>query len=65
MAPHAVYLSMGDEVFINFKANVFERNRMYGRLVYVIKKNFRVEIGYISQILENSKRDQMQNIVIQ
>ncbi|MCF8323791.1 MAG: hypothetical protein K9I84_02445 [Leadbetterella sp.] len=38
---------------------------MYGRLVYVIKKNFRVEIGYISQILENSKRDQMQNIVIQ
>ena len=60
MAPQAVYISMSDELFINSKANVFDRNRLYGGLGYVINKNLRVEIGYMSQILENSKRGQMQ-----
>lgn len=60
MAPQAVYLSMSNELFINSKANVFDRNRLYGGLGYVINKNLRVEIGYMSQILENSKRGQMQ-----
>jgi hypothetical protein len=60
MAPQAVYLSMSDELFINAKANVFDRNRLYGGLGYVINKNLRVELGYMSQMLENSRRGQMQ-----
>ncbi len=60
MASQAVYLSMSDEMFINAKANVFDRNRLYGGLGYVINKNLRVELGYMSQMLENSKRGQLQ-----
>jgi Protein of unknown function (DUF2490) len=60
MAPKAVYLSMSDEAFINAKSNVFDRNRLYGGLGYVIDKNLRVELGYMSQMLENSNRGQLQ-----
>lgn len=60
MTPQAVYLSMSDEVFINAKANVFDRNRLFGGLGYIINKNLRVELGYMSQMLENSKRGQLQ-----
>lgn len=60
MTPQAIYLSMSDEVFINAKANVFDRNRLFGGLGYVINKNLRVELGYMSQMLENSKRGQLQ-----
>ena len=48
MAPQGVYLSMSNEVFIIAKANVFDLNRLYGGIGYVINKNLRVEIGYMS-----------------
>jgi hypothetical protein len=60
MAPQVVYLSMSDDLFINSKANVFDRNRLYGGFGYVINKSLRVELGFMSQMLENSRRGQMQ-----
>lgn len=60
MSPKSLYLSFSDEAFINSKSNVFDRNRLYGGLGYLINKNLRLELGYMSQMLENSKRGQLQ-----
>lgn len=60
MAPKAVYLSLSDEAFINSKSNVFDRNRLYGGVGYVINKNLRFELGYMSQMLEKTERGQLQ-----
>lgn len=54
------YLSAYNEVFINAESPLFDRNRLYGALGYVINKNFKVEAGFMAQTLENSNRNQFQ-----
>ncbi len=56
------YLSAYNEIFLNGQSSVFDRNRIYGGLGYQIKKNWKVEVGYMNQVLENSGRDQI-NII--
>ena len=60
MSRNAVYLSAYNEVFLNTRSPVFDRNRLYGALGYVINKNFRTELGFMAQTLENSNRNQFQ-----
>ena len=52
------YLSAYNEIFLNTKSSVFDRNRLYGGLGYQLSKNIRLEAGYMNQFFETSGRDQ-------
>jgi len=56
------YLSAYNEIFINSKSAVFDRDRLYGGFGYHLNKNTRLELGYMNQFFENGKRDQI-NII--
>ena len=56
--PSKFYLSAYNEIFLNTKSSVFDRNRVYGGLGYQLSKNVRIEAGYMNQIFEASSRDQ-------
>jgi len=56
------YLSAYNEIFLNTKSSVFDRNRVYGGIGYKINKNIRIETGYMNQFFETSGRDQF-NII--
>ena len=60
MDKNAIYLSFYNELFINGKTPLFDRNRLYGALGYVINKNVKVETGFMAQTLENFNRNQFQ-----
>lgn len=61
--PKTYYLSAYNEIFLNDRGNVFDRNRIYGALGYKISKSVRVELGYMTQVFERGSRDQL-NIVV-
>lgn len=58
------YLSAYNEIFLNGESNVFDRNRIYGGLGYKVKKGFKIELGYMSQVFETSSRDQINIITL-
>ena len=60
---NAVYLSSYNEIFINAESPLFDRNRLYGALGFVINKNFKVEAGFMTQTLEKSNRNQFQIVI--
>lgn len=60
MLPKTFYTSLYNEIFIHFNSPVFDRNRSYGALGYVINKNLRIEAGYMNQLQENKNRGQIQ-----
>lgn len=60
MLPKTLYASVYNEIFLHFNTPVFDRNRVYGALGYVINKNMRIEAGYMNQIQENRNRGQIQ-----
>ncbi|MCY0969352.1 DUF2490 domain-containing protein [Chryseobacterium wangxinyae] len=60
MLPKTLYLSAYNEIFLNLDSTVFDRNRVYGALGFVISKNMRIEAGYMNQIQENKNRGQIQ-----
>ena len=62
MDKNTLYASVYNEIFLNSKSPFFDRNRIYGGLGFVINKNFRIETGYMKQILEKSDRGQFQII---
>lgn len=57
-----LYLSAYNEIFLNSKSAIFDRNRVYGGLGYNLNKNIRFELGYMNQFFENNSRDQI-NII--
>lgn len=56
------FLSAYNEIFLNTESSVFDRNRIYGGIGYRVSKNLRFELGYMSQVFENSSRDQLNMI---
>ena len=54
-----LYLSAYNEIFLNSKSAIFDRNRLYGGLGYQFSKQLRLEIGYMNQFFETSSRDQI------
>lgn len=60
MLPKTLYISAYNEIFLNLDSPVFDRNRVYGALGFVINKNMRIEAGYMNQIQENKNRGQVQ-----
>jgi Protein of unknown function (DUF2490) len=60
---NAIYISTYNEIFINTEKPIFDRNRLYGALGFVIDKNFKIEAGFMAQTLENSNRNQFQIVI--
>lgn len=52
---HPIFAAVYDEVFINFGKdvayNIFDQNRLYGAIGYTISPTFKVELGYLYQII--------------
>jgi hypothetical protein len=59
----AWYLSAYNEVFLHADGPVFDRDRIYGALGYVLKKDLRLEVGYMSQIMEKRSKGQFQVVL--
>ncbi|WP_420838776.1 DUF2490 domain-containing protein [Aestuariivivens sediminis] len=57
-----LYISAYNEIFLNTKSSVFDRNRLYGGLGYKVSDAVKIEIGYMNQFFETSGRDQL-NII--
>lgn len=57
-----LYLSLYNEIFLNTKSSVFDRNRVFVGLGYKFSDNLRMELGYMNQYFETSGRDQI-NII--
>lgn len=57
-----LYISAYNEIFLNTKSSVFDRNRVYGGLGYTFSKQLRLELGYMNQFFETSGRDQVNMI---
>lgn len=62
-AENKFYLSCYNEIFLNSRADVFDRNRTYGGLGYKLSKRLKVELGYMNQFLNSGNRDQV-NILL-
>jgi hypothetical protein len=52
---------MYNEIFLNTKSSVFDRNRVYGGLGYKFSKILRLELGYMYKFFETSGRYQINN----
>lgn len=57
------YLSAYNEIFLNTKSAIFDRNRLYAGIGYHLNKNIRLEAGYMNQFFETSGRDQL-NLIL-
>ncbi|WP_194508628.1 DUF2490 domain-containing protein [Psychroserpens luteus] len=54
-----LYISLYNEIFLNTRSSVFDRNRVYGGLGYKFSNALRFELGYMNQFFETSGRDQI------
>lgn len=52
------FLSAYNEIFLNTKNVVFDRNRLYGALGYKLNNNLKFELGYMNQFFNIGGRDQ-------
>ena len=59
LVPNTIYLSAYNEIFINAKNQLFDRNRIYGGLGYKVSNNLKLEIGYMNQRFFVGNRDQI------
>lgn len=58
MIDRAFYLSSYNEIFLNHKDNVFDRNRLYGGVGFKFNNLVKFEVGYMKQFLNSGNRDQ-------
>lgn len=64
----AVYLAFYNELFLNGQRDIgnggsveiFDRDRIYGGLGYAVKKQFKVQLGYMRQITNSWDKGQLQ-----
>lgn len=54
-----LYVSLYNEIFLNTKSSIFDRNRVFGGLGYKFSEALRFELGYMNQFFETSGRDQI------
>lgn len=60
MVNKALYLSLYNEIFIQPKSPVFDRDRVYGAIGYVFSSHLKAEAGYMAQLLASGNRTQFQ-----
>lgn len=53
------YFSAYNELFLNTESTIFDRDRIYVGLGFKVNDNIKIETGYMSQLFENSSRDQL------
>ena len=63
MDKNAVYLSAYNEIFINRQGPLYDRNRFYGAIGYVINKHMKAEAGFMAQTLATANRNQFQLVL--
>lgn len=63
MNAKTIYLSVYNEIFLNAENSIFDRNRLYGALGYVINNSIKMEAGFMAQTLENTNRTQFQIVL--
>lgn len=51
----ALFLSFYDEVFLNFSASPYDRNRLYGAIGYQLTPSLNLQLGYLAQNVVNTK----------
>ncbi len=56
------YISAYNEIFLNTKTSIFDRNRVYVGIGYRINNSIKIEAGYMNQFFETTSRDQF-NII--
>jgi hypothetical protein len=67
-SPKTTYLALYNELFINGQRNIgdgrsgeiFDPNRTYAALGYVLKDNLKVQLGYMRQVTDSWSKDQIQ-----
>ena len=68
MDQKTIYLALYNELFINGQRNIgngntveiFDRNRLYTALGYIIKKGLRIQLGVMNQTTDNWSKNQLQ-----
>lgn len=60
LVENTLYFSTYNEIFINGQGTLYDRNRLYGALGYQISNSFRVDVGTMAQIYQDSYRPQFQ-----
>jgi Protein of unknown function (DUF2490) len=60
MSAKTMYVSAYNEIFLNDEKPVFNQDRVYGAVGWVINKNLRTELGVMTQIFENRNKSQLQ-----
>ena len=61
--PGTVFLVAYDEIFLNPKGPVFERNRVYGGVGYQFNKHLFLQVGYVNQANYNYTASQGQFVL--
>ncbi len=65
MEKGAIFLSLYDEIFVNFGKNVnyniFDQNRFYGAVGYQFLKNANIQVGYMNQAIQKSDGKRLEN----
>lgn len=59
MIDKTYYISAYNEIFLNNKNPVFDRNRLYAGIGFKLNNFARFEVGYMNQFLSNGNRDQI------
>ncbi len=59
MTDNTVYLSGYNEIFMNTKQTLFDRNRLYGGIGYRFSKFVRSEVGFMNQSTNSISRNQL------
>jgi hypothetical protein len=60
MQKNSLYASIYNEVLLNAQKPIFDRNRFYTALGYMVTNNLRFELGTMTQMFESSNRSQFQ-----
>ena len=59
MDAKAFYVTGYNEIFIHTDGNLFDRNRSFAGVGYVIKKDLRFDVGFMRQMLAQQSRNQL------
>jgi len=64
MEKGTVYLNIFDEIFIQPDIPMFDRNRLFGAVGYAFQPGLRCELGFMSQMLETTYRNQFMVVFV-
>ena len=63
MVKNAIYLSSYNEIFIKPTNQLFDRNRIYGGLGFLLNNYVKIETGYMIQATKDKRQQQFQIIL--